>query len=314
MANDTVLFRLNGEALVARLAPAPGSPYPTFPRYDLELQRSAIELVRERTNVPVPEIVHLEDSDVWLGAPFMVTRQVEGLVPSDNPPYLLDPNGWFLQGTSQDWRRLETSTIEVLVQLHQIGGDDETTAFLQSDQPGGTALAKLVAFCHKYYDWARDGQAVPVLERAIEVLSATLPSNRRCVLNWGDARPGNIIYRDFVPVVVLDWEMAGLGPPEVDLAWTTFFQRFFGEMAQKYGLAPVPAMFQREESKALYERLSGETLDNLAWYEALAGLRFGIILMRMSLRSIAFGTQEPASDPDALMMFAPLLEHLLDEI
>jgi len=26
---------------------------------------------------------------------------------------------------------------------------------------------------------------------------------------------------------VLDWETAGVGPPEVDLAWSTFFQRFF---------------------------------------------------------------------------------------
>ena len=36
MANDTVLFRLDGEPLVARLAPAPDSPYPTFPTFDLE--------------------------------------------------------------------------------------------------------------------------------------------------------------------------------------------------------------------------------------------------------------------------------------
>lgn len=316
MANDTVMFRLDGEALVARLAPAPGSAYPTFRTYDLRFQQRVIELVRARTKVPVPEIVHLEESESWIDAPFMVTRVVEGLVPSDNPPYLLDPSGWFLQGTPEDWKRFETSTIDVMVQLHEVKVDvnDDDTAFLSSGHPGRTALGQLLESMRSYYEWAREGHAVPILERALEVLTATLPANDRCVLNWGDARPGNIIYRDFQPAAVLDWEMAGMGPPEVDLAWTTFFQRFYAWMAEGYGLAPVPAMFDRDEVRAVYEQLSCRGLDSLAWYEAFSGLRFGIILVRMNLRSTAYGMQDPCDDPNDMVMFAPLLDRLLDEI
>jgi aminoglycoside phosphotransferase (APT) family kinase protein len=208
---------------------------------------------------------------------------------------------------------MEEATIDVLVQLHRIE-DDEETAFLRPDVPGGTALARQLAYQRTYFDWARDGHDVPILERAFEVLAATLPATGHSVLNWGDSRPGNILYRGFEPVAVLDWEMATVGPPEVDLAWTTFFQRFFGGMAEQYGLPPVPAMFDRSEAVAIYERLSGGRLDDLAWYEALAGLRFGIILVRMSLRSIAFGLQEPPADPNDLVMFAPLLEQLLGEL
>jgi len=313
MANDTVLFALDGEALVARLAPAPDSQYPTFPTFDLAFQQRVIELVRDRTEVPVPEIVHLETDESWLGVPFMVVRAVDGFVASDNPPYLMDPNGWFLSGTPEDWKRLETSTIDVFVQLHQIVDDGEDTAFLHVDAPGDTALARLLASHRAYYEWARDGHTIPLLERAYDVLTKTRPDNDRSVLNWGDGRPGNIIYRDFAPVAVLDWEMAGVGPPEVDLAWTTFFQRFFTSFADQLGLA-VPAMFDRVEAVATYERLSGDVLDDLAWYEALAGLRFGIILARMSLRSIAYGQQQMPDDPNDLIVFAPLLERLLDEI
>lgn len=314
MANDTMMFRLDGEELIARLAPAQGSAYPTFPTFDLSFQRRVIELVRDRTQVPVPEIVHLEESDSWLGSPFLVTRAVEGVVPSDNPPYLLDPSGWFLQGTPSDWSRLEHSTIAVMAQLHTIDGNDEASAFLRFDQPGKTALEQLLGFVRYYYDWAREDISVPVLERALDVLTATLPHNDRTVLNWGDARPGNIIFRDFEPVAVLDWEMAGLGTPEVDLSWTTFFQRFFGSMAEQYGLPPVPSMFKRDEVKALYESLSEQTIDDLAWYEALSGLRFGIILLRMHLRSVKYGMQEPCDDPNDMVMFAPLLDHLIGEL
>jgi aminoglycoside phosphotransferase (APT) family kinase protein len=273
-----------------------------------------IDLVRARTDVPAPEIVHLERSDRWLGVPFMVVRAVEGVVASDNPPYLMDPNGWFLQGTPSQWKQLETSTIDVLVRLHTILDESEATAFLRPDAPGDTALAQQLADVRAYYEWARDGHTIPILERAIDLLDATLPANDRSVLNWGDSRPGNIIYRDFEPVAVLDWEMATVGPPEVDLAWATFFPRFFAGMAEQYGLPPVPDTFDRNEAVATYERLSGDVLDDLAWYETLAGLRFGVILARMSLRSAAFGLQELPADPNDLVMFVPLLERLLADL
>lgn len=313
MANDTVMFLLDGEPLVARLAPAPGSAYPTFPTYDLAFQQHVIELVRARTAVPVPDVVHVEVSGTWLGVPFMVVRAVEGVVPSDNPPYLLDPHGWFLRGTPDDWARFEEATIDVLVQLHTVADGDDT-AFLHVDAPGGTATARQLSSHRAFYEWARDGHDIPVLEHAFNVLSATLPANDRAVLNWGDSRPGNIIYRDFRPVAVLDWEMAGIGPPEADVGWLTFFQRFWADMAAAYALPPVPAMFGRAETAAIYERLSGNRLEDLAWYEALAALRLGIIVTRMSLRSIAFGVQQRPDDPNDLVMHRALLERLLADL
>lgn len=314
MANDTVMFMLDDESLVARLAPHPQSPYPTFPRFDLRFQRQVMELVREHTDVPVPEVVHFEESDEYVDVPFLVMRGVEGNVPSDNPPYLIDPNGWFLRGSAADWRRFEESTIATLVRLHRIVDDGESTAFLHLDQPGRTPLARQLAHQRAYYEWARDGRSIPILERALAVLTSTLPENESAVLNWGDSRPGNIIYQDFEPVAVLDWEMATVGPAEVDVAWTTFFQRFFASLAEQFGLPAVPHMFDSEETVATYERLSGVTLERLAWYEAFAGLRFAIILTRMSLRSIAFDQRAEPEDPNDLVMFTPLLERLLAAI
>ena len=314
MANDTVLFELDGERLVARLAPAATAPYPTFPAFDLDLQRRVIGLVRARTDVPVPEVVHLERSHEWLGTPFLVTRAVDGEVASDNPPYLLDPGGWFLRGTPEQRQRMEAATIDVLVRLHRIEDDSEATAFLRPDAPGDTALARQLAWLHRYYEWGRDGITVPILEHGLEVLTKTLPANPRQVLNWGDSRPGNILYRDFEPVAVLDWEMATVGPPEVVLAWTTFFQRFFAGLAAQHGMAPVPAMFERAATAATYERLSGDVLDDLSWYEAMAAVRFGVILVRMSLRSIAYGMRERPADPDELVMFAPLMQRILEDV
>jgi aminoglycoside phosphotransferase (APT) family kinase protein len=281
--------------------------------FDLTLQHRVIGLVRQHTGVPVPDVVHFETSGHWLGAPFLVVEAVEGLVASDNPPYLMDPSGWFLQGSPEEWKRLELATIEVLSGIHAIN-DLEELEFLRPAAPGGTMLERQLAYQRKYYEWARDGLVVPTLERALEVLTLTLPSNDRSVLNWGDSRPGNIIYRDFRPVAVLDWEMATVGPPEVDVGWLTFFQRFFAHLSDQLNLPPVPSMFQQKDVVSSYAHLSGTDLDDLGWFEAFAGLRFGIIMARMSLRNVAFGLQELPENNDDLIMFAPLLERLIEAI
>ena len=60
------------------------------------------------------------------------------------------------------------------------------------------------------------------------------------MVSWGDARIGNIIYRDFEPVAVLDWEMAGLGPPALDLGWMIYLHRFFQDLAEQMGMKGMP--------------------------------------------------------------------------
>jgi aminoglycoside phosphotransferase (APT) family kinase protein len=163
---------------------------------------------------------------------------------------------------------------------------------------------------------------VPVIEEALAALGKSVPDNNRLVLNWGDSRIGNIIYRDCRPVAVLDWEMATTGPPEVDVAWMIFLHTFMQEMITTFmpdifsndGFEPIIALLQRDRVVDLYESVSGESLEELTWYEAFAGVRFAIILMRMSLRAVASGAMAPINDPDGLVLFAPLLRRLVSDV
>jgi aminoglycoside phosphotransferase (APT) family kinase protein len=314
-ANETRLFSVDGERLVIRLAPRPDALFTTFRSCDLERERRVIELVGDRGDVPVPEVVHVETSAEPFGVPFLVTRAVEGVVPSDNPPYLLDPSGWFLQGTPDQRARFEHSTIDVLVRLHRIADPVDDLEFLQLDAPGATALERQVNDLAAYYEWARGEHSVPLLVRGIELVTKSMPVNDGSALNWGDSRPGNILYRDFEPVAVLDWEMATVGPPEVDVAWTTFFQQFYVDMATRFGLLPsIAPMFGATETAATYEQLGGQHLDDLTWYEAFAACRFAIILLRNSQRGAAYGQMTLPDDPDDLIMFAPLFAQVMERI
>ena len=72
------------------------------------------------------------------------------------------------------------------------------------------------------------------------------------MVSWGDARIGNMMYRDFEPVAVLDWEMAGLGPRELDLGWMIFLHRFFQDLAEQMACRACPEFMRATTSSPRY--------------------------------------------------------------
>jgi aminoglycoside phosphotransferase (APT) family kinase protein len=310
MANETILFTVGSDRYVARLAPHHAMPYPTFPVFDLQLQRYCMELVKARTDVPVPEVVGYVEDSRWLGTPFLVMRHVDGEIPRDSPPYVIE--GWMTSASPAELERLQESTVEVLAGIHTVRDPADLAPLV--DDNGVSPLRRQLTAQQEYYEWARDGRRAPTIEHGLAVLDRTLPANRRTVLNWGDSRIGNIIYRDWRPVAVLDWEMATAGPPEVDVAWLLFMHIFMQDMVTRHGMPGLAGLLEPDRVLDQYEGFSGKRLEDLAWYIAFAGVRFAIILVRMGLRAAAFSELPAGEDPDAIFLFAPLLQRLLSQL
>jgi aminoglycoside phosphotransferase (APT) family kinase protein len=314
LSSETVLFDVYNvaeggvEQYVARLAPLPGL-YPVFPNYDLELQRQCMDLVRARTNVPAPEVAFYERDLEWLGTPFLVMRRIHGEAPPDLPPYVF--GGWVMDASPDERRTLQNSTVSVLARLHEITPATHDLSFLAQPQFGASALDQQLGYQRWYYDWARDGVSYPLIEQTLDWLDANRPAEGPAVLNWGDARIGNVLYVDFEPVAVLDWEMATIGPREVDLAWMIFLDTFFDDLAARFEMPALSGFMDRADVVGTYEALTGHTVQALEWFEVLAALRFAIVSVRTSTRGMAYGQMEPPAEPDDLIMFRSLLERML---
>lgn len=316
MSSETVLFETrdaNGvtESFVARLAPMP-DVYPVFPEYDLALQRKCMDLVRAHTDVPAPVVAFPEQEESWLGTPFIVMRRVEGEAPLDVPPYVF--GGWVAEAAPEQRAQIERGAISVLVRLHEITPESHDLSFLGRPQHGraADALERLLAHERWYYEWAREGDTYPLIERSLRWLDDNRPEGLPAVFNWGDARIGNMLWRDFAPVAVLDWEMATVGPREVDLAWMIFLHAFFQDLAARFGMPGLPDFMERDRLAALYEDMSGHTVQNLEWFEVFAALRFAIVSVRTTARGVAYGVQDKTDDPDDVIMFRNLLEQMMD--
>ena len=319
MSSETLLFEAawneagasRVERLVARVAPDPAD-VPVFPNYYMDRQFEAIRLVGELSSVPVPRVRWYEPDPAVIGTPFFIMGRVDGDVPPDVMPYTFGGN-WLFDADPVDHRRLQDATVDVLAELHAIDQAEQTFGFLTFDEPGPTRLRRHVAHAWAWYEYAKgSGPRSRIVERGFAWLEDHWPATEGpTVLSWGDSRIGNVMYQDFQPVAVLDWEMAGLAPREVDLGWLIYAHRSFQDMATSYGLPGMPQFMQPDEVAARYEQTTGLSVRDLDFYITYAGVQWGIVGLITGLRSVHFGEREMPEEVDDLLYNRPSLERLL---
>lgn len=318
MSSETLLFDATwseGGAdksgrFVARVEPDPAD-VPVFRKYDLDLQFKLMNLVGAQSSVPVPNARWIELDPSAIGARFFVMDRVDGRVPPDVLPYNMD--SWLLEASREEQEELERNSVRVLTQLHGIDISSLDVSFLELDVPGATPLRRHVQDWHDYYDWTRGDRRHPILDRAFAWLEDHWPEDEgETVVSWGDSRIGNIMYQGFAPSAVLDWEMGGLAPREIDIAWMIFLHSFFENIARQAGLPGMPDFLQSKRVAATYEELSGYAPKNLEFYEMYAAIRHGIVMARVFARQVHFGEAEFGDDVDQPIMHRDLIEKMLD--
>ena len=301
---------------VARVAPTP-EDVPVFPTYRLDHQFEVMRQVGELTDVPVPRVRWIDDAGTVLGTPFFLMDLVDGQVPPDVMPYTFGDN-WFADATPDRQRELQHSTVEVLAKLHSIPDAATRFGFLTDvDPPGDTALRRHFGWLMDWYEFAvPDIGRAPTVEKALAWLEDNFPDDVAAstpVLAWGDSRIGNVLYQDFRPVAVLDWEMATVGPRELDVAWIVFAHMVFQELAGLAGLPGLPDVLREDDVRATYESMTGQTLGDLTWFYVYSGVIWCCVFMRTTARRVHFGEMERPEDVESAFYHLSLLKRLIGD-
>jgi aminoglycoside phosphotransferase (APT) family kinase protein len=323
MSSETIVLTAHWDAdgapvdrkWVMRVAPTEAD-VPVFPVYRLDHQAQVIEAAGTRAGIPVPRVRFLENTGTVLGAPFFIMDYVEGIVPPDVMPYTFGGN-WFFDAAPEQQRELQDATIEVLAKLHSIPDAGSAFGFLVADRAGDTALGKNLAWLRAWYDFSvPDIGGSALVERAFEWLDTHWPEQiaaGETVLLWGDARIGNVLYRDFRPAAVLDWEMTTVGPRELDVAWCVFAHMVFQELSGLAGLPGLPNVLRENDVRDTYRRLTGVELGDLRWFYVYSAVVWACVFLRTGARRVHFGEMQRPENVESLFYHAALLRRLIGE-
>ncbi|WP_313715309.1 phosphotransferase family protein [Arsenicicoccus bolidensis] len=272
---------------VVRREPAPDG---IFLRPDV-LREAAILRGLAGSSVPVPSVRWTEQSGRVLDRPFFVMDLVPGRVPGAKPS--IHSTGWLTGLSPTERRTLWDNAMDALVGVHQVRWEDDL-GFLApaGDATGaGAHLRRLTA----WYRWAARERSFAIPDVALRWLqdNVSRAGGGPDALVWGDARVGNMIFGpDGTVEAVLDWEVASIGPREIDVAhWLVF-----DELAtDAVGVTRLEGLPGRDESIDTYEERSGHALASLAFFEVQQAFFLATTLIRQADRRVAKGELEPGT-------------------
>ncbi len=240
------------------------------------------------TPVPAPRVRWVEPGPHLLGHPFFLMERVDGTVPHGKPSIHAD--GW-LPGLAPDIRdTVWRSAIDTLAAVHAV--DSSVGHQFLAAGPTGATLEPRLAHLRRWYEWVTDRRSFPITNAALDHLDAQLPrlDPGPPVLCWGDPRVGNMMFAaDGRCAAVLDWELASIGPAEVDLGWWLAMEEF---QTGAHGVEPLPGWPDRDATIARYEATSGRRVapEVVVWGEILAAWVLTVTVIRMADIAVARGT------------------------
>jgi len=283
---ETTIVRSGDERFVLRRETPDPPVYPTqVPglTVEVEIQYRVMSAVADGSDVPIAPLIGYEPDPSVLGAPFFVMGFVEGVVPIESPMYTLE--GFFTELAPASRTTMLTEAVGVMARVH---GLDWRAAGLDWLVPDGAepTVARQLELWSAYGAAALKGREHAPYERAEAWLRANLPTGGEPVLCWGDARPGNMIWREDRPVCVTDFEAASIAPPELDLGWWLMFDRWAHETS---GADRLPGEPDRDEQRALYEERSGRSVGDTPWWEVFAAWRYNAIVVQVMNRTVDRG-------------------------
>ncbi len=258
------------EGFVFRMAPSVSQ---VFDHHDLLMQVQMMELLRSE-GIPAPSILGYEADASLFGSDFYVMDFCEGRIPPDIPPMAIA--GWVKEEIGSREREMMWRTgLEAMACVHRIDIRQHDLSRLPSAKKGEATIAQELRTYDAIFKPELRASADPRILEGWEYLSANPPESEAPSLCWGDARPGNMIFRDHRPVAIIDWEMANVSDPLTDLAWWVWVDKCNSEGLGFDRLSGLPTP---EEIYAHWQELTGRSLHNLPWFELFAVVRYAMII------------------------------------
>lgn len=284
-SNPTYRLDAGGRSYVLRKQP-PGRLLPSAHAIDREFR---VMQALHAAGYPVPQpLLYVAEPEI-VGTPFYVMAHVAGRVFKDPALPGLAP---------AERAAIYQAMAEAEGRLHRI--DPAAVGLDDFAKPGTGFYARQVARWTDQYRAVADGP-VPAMESLIDWLPRNLPASEERRLFHGDFRLENLIFHPTEPrlLAVLDWELATLGDPLADLAYSAMAwhlpQRAFGGFTDRdITGSGVPG---EGEYLAAYCAAAGRpAIGNWDFYVAFAMFRLAAILYGVLRR----GLDGNASSPDAI--------------
>jgi aminoglycoside phosphotransferase (APT) family kinase protein len=214
-----------------------------------------------RGGVPVAPVPWWDADERWFGVPYIMTTRLPG-----DTYVMRDPAAVHGDLSPAD---VLGQAVAALAQVHLVEWRTELAGWEAPKE-----LDAEIRFWDPLLEKSGD-EHIDLGRRVGELLRDRMPETRHLGIFHGDFQTNNVLFHDGRLVAVLDWEISGIGDQLLDLGWLLMMNDA-ASWADGNGLPPMPPFGELVDRYAV---ATGRevSLDDVAWYRALSGYRFGVI-------------------------------------
>jgi aminoglycoside phosphotransferase (APT) family kinase protein len=222
-----------------------------------------------------------------LGAPFYLMDRVQGVVLRDRAPAGVELDEAAMRGVC-------LAAVDTLAELHAV---DWRAAGLEGiGRPEGYVARQVHGWTERWQKARTDD--VPEMDTAAAWLAANLPAEGEPAVIHNDYKYDNLVLdpADLTRVrAVLDWEMATLGDPLMDLGTTLAYWAEPGDppALQAFGITHLPGNLDRRGVVERYAEKTGRDVGGIVFHYVYGLFKVGVIAQQIYARFRAGKTQDP---------------------
>ncbi|HSI75599.1 MAG TPA: phosphotransferase family protein [Lunatimonas sp.] len=226
----------------------------------------------------IPNPVHCCTDESVIGTAFFLMEKVDGLILRDKLPI-----DWAYDATY--FRELSRQAVDHLLELHQL--ELEESGLLELGKPEGYLRRQVTGWANRYLNAKTDDLAE--MESVAKWLFENQPHHHKTAFIHNDFKYDNMVLSESSPLkirAILDWEMATLGDPLMDLGTSLAYwaEENDPNILKMFGLTYLPGNFTRQEVISHYASKSPIALDHMVFYYAFGLFKVGVIAQQIYQR------------------------------
>ncbi len=285
-SNLTYLIRAAGREMVLRRAPF-GARIKTA--HDMRREFTILSAL-EKVYPKAPRPIAFCDDEGVIGAPFYLMERVRGVILRGNRA----PEG--LDLGPELMRSLSCALVDDLASLHAI--DVVATGLASLGHPEGYVGRQVKGWTERYFRAKTD--EIAAVEEAAAWLGRNMPGESGAALIHNDYKYDNLVLdpANLARIVaVLDWEMATVGDPLMDLGTTLGYWVDPDDeeelRALPLGPTALPGNLSRRELVERYARKSGRDVGSVLFHYVFALFKIAVIAQQIYKRFKDGFTHDP---------------------
>jgi aminoglycoside phosphotransferase (APT) family kinase protein len=236
-------------------------------------------------SVPTP-IVYCDDVDV-IGSPFYIMERVKGVILRNRVPKGMSIG-------SDNWQALSEAAVDNLASLHAINVN--STGLINMGRPEGYVKRQVQGWTKRYVDAETD--VIVEMNAAAEWLTSNMPEDDGPAFIHNDYKYDNLVLHpsDLSHILaVLDWEMATVGSPLMDLGTTLAYWAEAGdsEALKPFNLTWLEGNLTREQVLERYRLNTGRDVRDFLFYYVFGSFKIAVIVQQIYARYKKGLTSDP---------------------